>query len=82
MDTNLFEWIFGRVHESVRDALVIIFLFLLPPVLVELMDFHGGVALLKQVKRLNVMRKDRHFFLSVCTERRERRTESPCTAVD
>lgn len=39
------------------DALVIILLFLLPPVLVELMDFHGGVSLLKQVKRLRVIRK-------------------------
>lgn len=45
------------MHQGVRDALVIILLFLLPPVLVELMDFHGSVSLLKQVKRLRVMGK-------------------------
>lgn len=46
------------MHKCVRHALVVVFLFLLPPVLVELMDFYGSVSLLKQVKRLHVMRKD------------------------
>lgn len=34
------------------DLLVVVLLFLLSPVLVELVDFHSGVALLKQVKSL------------------------------
>lgn len=33
---------------------MVVLLLLLSPVLVELVDFHGGVALLKQVKRLQV----------------------------
>lgn len=63
------------MRENVRDALMIILLFLLPPVLVKLMDFHGDVSLLKQVKRLCVMEKGKE-------SERVRERESPCTAVD
>lgn len=39
--------------ESTRvNVLVIVLLFLFSPVLVELVDFHSGVALLYQVKGL------------------------------
>lgn len=61
-DRNLFEPIFRCMFVYVCDILVIILLFLLSPVLVELMDFHSGVALLKQVKRLHVTRKHRQSY--------------------
>lgn len=39
------------------DVLVVVLLFLFSPVLVELVDFHSGVALLDQVKGLRDAKK-------------------------
>lgn len=47
---------------------MVVLLFLLPPVLVELVDFNSCVALLKQVKCLCVTRKQTHLSR---TERRD-----------
>lgn len=38
--------------KTVQDSLVVVLLLLLPPVLVELMDFNGHIPLLRQIKSL------------------------------
>ena len=48
-----------EVHPS--SLLVVVLLLLLSPVLVELVDFDGCVALLKQVKSLQVPQKNNTF---------------------
>lgn len=50
---------------------MVVLLFLLPPVLVELVDFNSCVALLKQVKSLCVTTEQTHWSR---TERRDGNT--------
>lgn len=50
------------VCVCIRDLLVVVLLFLLSPVLVELVDFNSCVALLKQVKSL-CDKKNAHKFV-------------------
>lgn len=42
----------GKRSDCIHNSLVIIFLLLIPPVLVQLVDFDGHIPLLRQVERL------------------------------
>lgn len=55
MDQNIFKNAKNRGAGAVKrgsDSLVVVLLLLLPPVLVELMDFNGHIPLLCHIKSL------------------------------